>query len=293
MNLHLTNRQILDAQFKLGSSAQTEAAAAHLNECAECQARSAALKRKFAALDLLREHVHAPESLIAETLRQTHHQPAAARKFFPRLAWPMGVAAAIAVVFILLYTPGLETPPIQMAMTIQECPPTATEATAPKAKGDSIELAAAPRVDSGSIAGQRLGGRGDILRKTARTSQFITAPVASLKDWSASPETVNIHVSPAMIEFSDAVSGLKKDSRLCAKQCVIAVSNPSSQPITATLTKTFTSTNWSVGVTEKDVQVSTQEPTRVCLTIDLSAFESKRIHCTTILPAEPVKGVEP
>ena len=120
MNNHLTDRQLLDAQFKLCAATQAEAVAAHLAECADCRGRADALKQKFASLDLLRGDVSASEQLIAETLRQVRNEPKPHPAFLPRLGWLGGLAAAAAVLVALLYVGPVTTRrTTQVAMTVK------------------------------------------------------------------------------------------------------------------------------------------------------------------------------
>ena len=67
MKPHLTERQLIEYQFNLASQADVEQIAAHLEQCSDCRRRAEQLKRKFAALDLLRGEIEVPEDLITRT----------------------------------------------------------------------------------------------------------------------------------------------------------------------------------------------------------------------------------
>ncbi len=55
MKPHLTERELIEYEFKLASDTGVEKAAEHLAGCRQCREYLEQLKRKFAALDLLRE----------------------------------------------------------------------------------------------------------------------------------------------------------------------------------------------------------------------------------------------
>ncbi|NIO40128.1 MAG: hypothetical protein GTO41_08000, partial [Burkholderiales bacterium] len=57
MKPHLSERELIEYEFKLASDIGAERAAGHLAECRRCREYLEQLKRKFAALDLLSEEV--------------------------------------------------------------------------------------------------------------------------------------------------------------------------------------------------------------------------------------------
>jgi hypothetical protein len=102
MEHHLTERELIEYRFRLTSDDQVSAGAEHLAGCAECRGRLERLNRKFAALDLLREGVHASEELISQVLAQA--KEAAPRKVvaFIRYRWIGAAAAVLLVGFVVL-----------------------------------------------------------------------------------------------------------------------------------------------------------------------------------------------
>jgi hypothetical protein len=102
MENHLTENELIEYQFKLGSQEQQNASSEHLAGCAECRQRLEKLIKKFAVLDLLREDAHVSEELIAQVLEQAK-QPAR-QKVVPlyKSPWMGAVAAVLVAGFVLL-----------------------------------------------------------------------------------------------------------------------------------------------------------------------------------------------
>jgi predicted anti-sigma-YlaC factor YlaD len=101
MTPHLTERELIEYQFKLASGAQTEEIAAHLADCPDCRAALEQLKTTFAALDLLREEVAVSEDLISRVLEQTGKPKQTRAVPLWRPAW-IGAAAAVLLIASLL-----------------------------------------------------------------------------------------------------------------------------------------------------------------------------------------------
>ena len=95
MENHLTENELIEYQFKLGSQEQQNAGSEHLAGCAECRQRLEKLNKKFATLDLLREDANVPEKLISEVLEQAGKP--VRRKVIPfrKSPWIGAVAAAV------------------------------------------------------------------------------------------------------------------------------------------------------------------------------------------------------
>jgi hypothetical protein len=106
MNRHLTEKELIEYRFRLASDEQAGASAEHVAGCAECRERLEQLDRKFAALDLLREDVHASEELIAQVMEQTKGVAKAKVVPFFTLRW-IGAAAAVLVIGFVLFIGGL------------------------------------------------------------------------------------------------------------------------------------------------------------------------------------------
>jgi len=101
MKNHLTERELIEYQFKLVSDMQIKEAAEHLQSCGECREHLEKLQRKFAALDLLRGEAKISEDLISRVIEQTS-QPVRTRiVWFKKYAW-LSSAAAVLVVGVLL-----------------------------------------------------------------------------------------------------------------------------------------------------------------------------------------------
>ncbi|MHC4658919.1 MAG: DUF4139 domain-containing protein [Planctomycetota bacterium] len=101
MKRHLTERELIEYQFGLGSEVRVAEIAGHLRDCGECREHLEELRRKFAALDLLREDVEVSEDLISRVVEQAG-QPVRTRIVsFGRAAW-IGAAAAVLLMCSLL-----------------------------------------------------------------------------------------------------------------------------------------------------------------------------------------------
>jgi len=101
MNRHLTERELIEYQFKLTSDRQMQGFAAHLDGCVQCQEALAQLNRRFAALELLCEDVMASEDLISKVVEHAR-QPVTPRVVaFSKYHW-IGAAAAVLVIGLAL-----------------------------------------------------------------------------------------------------------------------------------------------------------------------------------------------
>jgi hypothetical protein len=98
---HLTERELIEYQFKLASVPRMEKAAEHLGKCDRCREHLEQLKRKFAALDLLRDRTTVSDDLVRRAVEQAGR--AEQRKIIPfrKPVW-VGAAAAVLVVGLLL-----------------------------------------------------------------------------------------------------------------------------------------------------------------------------------------------
>jgi hypothetical protein len=102
MENHLTENELIEYQFKLGSQEQQNTSRKHLAACTECQERLEKLNKKFAYLDLLREDAHVSEELISQVMAQAKEP--ARRKFVPfyKSHWFGAVAAVLILGFMFL-----------------------------------------------------------------------------------------------------------------------------------------------------------------------------------------------
>ncbi len=106
MKHHLTEQELIEYQFALTSEVRMRKIAGHLGDCAQCCEHLEKLKRKFAALDLLREEVGVSEDLISQVVERAN-QPVRGKVIpFRPSAW-IGAAAAVLVVGVLLLVANL------------------------------------------------------------------------------------------------------------------------------------------------------------------------------------------
>ncbi|MBN2312716.1 MAG: hypothetical protein JXM79_02230, partial [Sedimentisphaerales bacterium] len=106
MKRHLTEKELIEYRFGLAADEQAAASAEHVAGCAECRKRLEQLDRKFAALDLLREDVHASEELIAQVVEQTKGVAKTKVVPFYTLKW-IGAVAAVLVIGFVIFMGGL------------------------------------------------------------------------------------------------------------------------------------------------------------------------------------------
>jgi anti-sigma-K factor RskA len=71
MMRHRTEQELIEYQFKLASDSQMRQIAEHLEKCGQCRELMERLKRRFSALDLLREEVKVSEDLISKVAEET------------------------------------------------------------------------------------------------------------------------------------------------------------------------------------------------------------------------------
>jgi len=101
MKNHLTERELIEYQFKLAPDTRMKEAAEHLQGCGKCREHLEKLQRKFATLDLLSEEAKISEDLISHVVEQAS-QPVRTRiVWFKKYAW-LSSAAAVLVVGVLL-----------------------------------------------------------------------------------------------------------------------------------------------------------------------------------------------
>ncbi len=100
---HLTEKDLIEYQFKLASQEQIAEAAEHLKECEKCRQLNERLAAKFSSLELLREEPQLSEELVSRVLEsiKTSRQTKLKLKTFKIPAW-IGAAAAVLLVTSLL-----------------------------------------------------------------------------------------------------------------------------------------------------------------------------------------------
>jgi len=118
MKAHLTDNQLIEYEFKLDSDASLKTAAEHLETCKLCRERLEQLRRKFAALDLLREDIEVSEDLISSVLSQADKPLSRQSVFFRKPVW-IAAAAVIVVGLVLLSTNKLKDSRLQRQHLVQ------------------------------------------------------------------------------------------------------------------------------------------------------------------------------
>ncbi|HUT28745.1 MAG TPA: DUF4139 domain-containing protein [Sedimentisphaerales bacterium] len=109
MKVHLTERELIEYQFKLASESQLAQAEQHLEACGDCREALELLGRRFAALDLLREEAEVSEQLISKVVEGVQ-RPAATRTVWLRAPAWIGAAAAVLLMGSLLLVSVLQGP---------------------------------------------------------------------------------------------------------------------------------------------------------------------------------------
>ncbi len=102
MKDHLTQKEIIEYQFKLASDIEMQRIAKHLEQCQICQSNLKRLKRKFASLDLLREDVKVSDDLIAQVLTKIEKPEKVRTIPIKWHSWIGATAAAIIIGLLLI-----------------------------------------------------------------------------------------------------------------------------------------------------------------------------------------------
>src|SRR4030042_1762751 len=98
---HLTERELIEYQFKLVSDDRLKEITSHLQDCTKCSEYLEKVKRKFAALELLREEPKVSEDLISSVVEHAK-LPTRTKALFRKSAWISAAAAALLVGSLLL-----------------------------------------------------------------------------------------------------------------------------------------------------------------------------------------------
>jgi len=107
MRHHLTERELIEYQFKLVSDSRMKKAAEHLERCSRCRENLEQLNRKFSSLELLREEITVSDDLVSQVLEQADRPVQARIVSFRKSAWLAGVAAVLVVGLLLLLADNL------------------------------------------------------------------------------------------------------------------------------------------------------------------------------------------
>ena len=103
MRHHLTERELIEYQFKLVSDSRMKKAAEHLERCSRCRENLEQLNRKFSSLELLREEITVSDDLVSQVLEQADRPVQTRVVSFRKSAWLAGVAAVVLVGLLLLF----------------------------------------------------------------------------------------------------------------------------------------------------------------------------------------------
>ena len=101
MKRHLTEKELIEYQFELGSESRSGEISSHLKGCADCRQRAEQLKRRFASLDLLRGEAEVSDKLISDTIEQAKRGTKSTKFAFRKPVW-MGAAAAVLLMGLTL-----------------------------------------------------------------------------------------------------------------------------------------------------------------------------------------------
>jgi len=104
MKHHLTEKEIIEYQFKLASEIQMKEAAGHIEGCGQCRGNLEKLQRKYAALDLLGEKEEISEDLISRVTEQAGRPVLKKIAWFKRPVWMSSAAAVLVVGLVLVAT---------------------------------------------------------------------------------------------------------------------------------------------------------------------------------------------
>lgn len=102
MKRHLTEKELIEYQFKLASDAGMKEAAGHIEGCGQCRENLEKLQRKYAALDLLGGKAEISEDLISSVTEQARRPVVKKIAWFKKPVWMSSAAAVIVVGLVLV-----------------------------------------------------------------------------------------------------------------------------------------------------------------------------------------------
>ena len=101
---HLTEKELIEYQFKLASDTGMKEAAGHIEGCGQCRGNLEKLQRKFSALDLLGEKAQISEDLILRVTEQASKPVLKKIAWFKRPVWLSSAAAVLVIGLVLVAT---------------------------------------------------------------------------------------------------------------------------------------------------------------------------------------------
>jgi hypothetical protein len=142
MKAHLTDKQLIEYEFKLICETSLTKAANHLETCKLCREHLEELRRKFASLDLLREDIKVAEDLISSVVEQADKPALTQMVSFTKLKWIAATAAVIVAGVLLLFTPSvLNRRPSYQNASIEKIVPKAEVVDSSGARTPALGLA--------------------------------------------------------------------------------------------------------------------------------------------------------
>jgi hypothetical protein len=184
MKRHLTERELIEYQFKLASEAQSEEIAAHLAGCTDCRVALEQLRTRFAALDLLREEVAVSEDLISRVLEHTGRPKPTRLVSLWRPAW-IGAAAAVLLMASLLLVSQLnkDTAPTRQFATHTSGP---ADVAQPEDWGEAVAMdekfsAQLAKGDERGIKGLQLRDKSALAEEQTISEQAPFAPASAIE----------------------------------------------------------------------------------------------------------------
>jgi len=105
MKNHLTERELIEYQFKLADENRVKEIAGHLESCTQCSEQLEKIQRKFATLDLLRDQGKVSEDLISQVVEQAKKSTPTKILFFGRHIW-LSAAAVLLLGLLLISNTG-------------------------------------------------------------------------------------------------------------------------------------------------------------------------------------------
>ncbi len=168
MTEHLTEQELIDYAYDLAPEPALQSARAHLAGCESCRGRLDALKRKFAALDLLRDEIKPSPALIERAAQFAATPAAGTDSLVCYRFWLSGLAAAIVIGCTLL-----------LISNNDRRQPTDTKYFAKDVAGpeQSLADAPAPRAEAPTLA---MGIRGGAATAIESLSAAAPAPAGAM-----------------------------------------------------------------------------------------------------------------